>query len=119
MPSFTERTRPTSAADPDLRTVIGADLLRSPCDLEDGSAYLYQVATTDLCGRGQALTVQPGSVCGTEDLDPEGPVPAVDTCVDARGVSVVDPDTAPGSASNRDFLGEVVSASAFTLGLSD
>src|SRR5579862_6397715 len=62
------RTRPTSDADPDRRTVIAPPAPRSPRHLKDGPPYLHEVAAADLRRFGDALGVHEGAVRRAEVL---------------------------------------------------
>src|SRR5579863_9068989 len=82
--SLTVRTRPTSVAEPDRRTVKGppavsserrhaprTGLARSPRHLEDGATHLEEVALAEL-GRGpDPLRVDPGPVGRPQVLHPQ------------------------------------------------
>jgi hypothetical protein len=80
---------------------------------------LDEISAVNLGGGREAFSVQPRPIGGTQVFDPKGAVTAIDPCMNARGVSIVDAHSAARCSSHRDLFGELVSPTPLTFGFGD
>jgi hypothetical protein len=88
----------------------------SPRHLEYRASDLNQITAIYLRGSGEAFPVEPCAVRGTQVLDPQSAVAPVHACVDARGVGVVDPDSAAGRPAYGDLFRKLVGPTPLSFG---
>src|SRR5579872_5237202 len=115
--SLTVRTRPTSVAEPDRRTVTAWPGGRSSGHLEHGAAHLQEIAAPQSGGAVDLLGVHPGAVGGPEIFHPDGTVAAKDPGVEVRGVGVLHVDGAARGPTDGDLVRQVVGLAPVVLGL--
>src|SRR5579862_1031400 len=120
--SLTVRTRPTSEADPDRRTVNGTRPARrrpSPGDLEDRSAHLQQVPPVEPHRVRDALGIHPRPVGRAEILDPQLPFPAEEPGVDVGGVRILHTHATTSRSADRQVVGQLEDLTARRFGFYD